>query len=496
MLLGSGQRAVAQDQTFQLSGVRFNESVYLSDDALQGAIGPYMNRPIVFENVERMMADVEALYAARGIVTASVVLQPQEVNDGGVLQLTLIEARTEAVVLDAATGYQQNLLGNVFPTTAGTFPDYAAMTRQLRFFQIAYGVLPSISFAPGQSPASTIQTVSLEAPQQSGWSVQLDNHANDGQDRNQLTIARSYRNFSGRLDQLSASARLTAGGFGLDGQYRIPVGPAGGTASLSAAYSQNEVVAGAFASSGLETQSVELAANYAQPFWVDEDSFYQFQIGLNASNTKSTISGVALQDNTLLDVDGRVIFVRSLENAAFSAEAGLRIGYATSASESETDGGFALAFGKAAYDRKLGERFRLGLTARAQLAPDANLPSGQRFSVGGLESLVGYPDDVRAGDSGLSGRAELVCTFPCFGEGFATYRPEIYGFADFGYVDVFRGDDASISEEPWLFSVGIGGSFVVRDAVVTTAVGVPLMETTGFDDVGEPRVYAAVTYAF
>ena len=483
-------------QSFELSDVAFNNSVYLDDTALAGVVAPYMNRPLVFEDVAQMMAGVEALYAAEGVVTASVVLQPQEVRDGGVLRLTLIEAQTEAIEYEARTGFQNDLLANVFDAPVNAFPDYDAITEQIRFFQIAYGVVPTVGFAAGQAPASTVQSVGIDAQPQANWRIQLDNYANDSEDRTQLTLSREYFDFSGRLDSLSVSAALTAGGVTISGNYALPVGPYGGKVTTSGSIAQSEVVAGAFAASQLETRSLEFGAAYAQPFWVSSDTLYQFQLGLNASNTNSTIAGIDLQDNTLVDLEARLIFARSYARSALSADAGLRFGTATSAEESETDGEFAMAFANAAYERAVTENYAFKVTGRAQLAPDQNLPSGQRFSAGGLASLVGYPDDVRTGDSGLTGRVQLTCVSPCLGDRFATYWPEIYVFADAGVIETFRGDDASVDEEPVLYSVGVGGSMQVRGAIISAALGVPLAETTGFEDTGTPRFYAGVSYEF
>lgn len=487
---------VAFAQSFQLSGVRFNDSAYLDDAALQGAVAPYLNRPIVFDDVSRMIGAVEQLYRSEGVVTASVVLQPQEVNDGGVLRLTLIEAVTENVAYDARTSYQEDLLANVFPPVLQAFPDYDEITNQIRFFQIAYGVLPAVSFAPGQAPATAVQTIGLEVAPRADWRLDYDNAASEGEDRNRLTLTRSYFDFSGRLDSLSASASITAGGFKISGDYRLPVGPYGGKVGGTATYSQSEIVAGPFAATQLETQAAEVAAFYAQPFWITDDRLFQFQIGINASNTQSTISGVSLQDTTLADIDGRVTMAQSYEKAALSVEAGLRIGNASSQEASASDGGFVLGFANGAYDRVLTDRFAFRVVARAQLAPDQNLPSGQRFSGGGVGSLVGYPDDVRTGDSGITGRLQLTCSAPCFSGSTDIYRPEIYAFADAGYIQTFRGDDASVDEEDPLYSIGMGGSFEIGQAAFTASVGLPLAETTGFDDINSPRFYVAMSYNF
>lgn len=493
-MVGCGQSVRAQ--TFTLSGVTFNDSVYLEDDALQDAVAPYMNTPIAFENVTAMIDDVTTLYREQGIVTAAVVLEPQDVVEGGVLRLTLVEAVLEDVSYQTETPFQEQLLGSVFDESTGDFPDYDSLAAKIRYFQIAYGAVPSIGFEPGEQPRTTRQMVALDVPSISNWATSIDNYGNDSEGRTRLGVNWNKNNLTGRLDNAAASASITAGGFSVNGRYSIPVASFGGVMAFSGSVAQKEVVEGPFAAAQSGSSSKELGLQYKQPFWVQSDRFYQFQIDLTGNNAVSTIADEVLQDTTLLYMDARVVMARSYPLASLSADVGVRFGEATSTQTATTDGSFQQLFANLAYNRTLTPRFSGLVSTQFQYAPDQNLPSALRISTGGLGSLVGYPEDVRSGDSGLLTSLQLTCNAPCLGGVDAPIQNALFAFADVGLIQTFRGPEVALDENETLYSAGIGGTFQYGKAIGNIKIGWPLEETTGFTDVNSPRFYAGLTYNF
>ncbi|MEL7177604.1 MAG: hypothetical protein AAGK28_13880, partial [Pseudomonadota bacterium] len=54
---------LAAAQTFEIKGVAFSDSVYLSDEELQAIEDRYVGRPLVFADLEKMLGDVQTLYS-------------------------------------------------------------------------------------------------------------------------------------------------------------------------------------------------------------------------------------------------------------------------------------------------------------------------------------------------------------------------------------------------------------------------------------------------
>lgn len=86
-------------QSFEISSVRFNKSAYLQQEILQVIAKGIVNRPIVFADLQEMIAEVQELYSESGILTARAILPPQEITDG-VLRVELVEATVSEVQIE------------------------------------------------------------------------------------------------------------------------------------------------------------------------------------------------------------------------------------------------------------------------------------------------------------------------------------------------------------------------------------------------------------
>ena len=91
-----GLPQVVQAQTFEISGVDFSDSVYLDEAELQAVAAPYVARPVEFDDLQKLLGEVQGLYSRAGIVTAQAIIPPQELVNG-VLKIELVEASVETV---------------------------------------------------------------------------------------------------------------------------------------------------------------------------------------------------------------------------------------------------------------------------------------------------------------------------------------------------------------------------------------------------------------
>ncbi len=78
--------------SFRLKDVRFNESKFLSAAELDAIKRKYVGRTVDFAQLQLLLADVNKLYEAKGVVTGVATLPPQNV-DTGVVTIKLTEGR-------------------------------------------------------------------------------------------------------------------------------------------------------------------------------------------------------------------------------------------------------------------------------------------------------------------------------------------------------------------------------------------------------------------
>ncbi len=483
-----------QAQTFQLSGVKFSSSDYLSDAELQGAVAPYLNRDIEFPDVEKMVAAVQGLYLSKGIVTAQAIIEPQQVADG-ILKLTLVEAELAQVKVDGAKDTKPEFVMRRLSAQQGAKPDFDRLARDLRLFEVAYDIRPKLSFSPGDLPGTATAVISIEEPKKFSWVASLDNFASEALGETQLSLAATVRSLTGHRDVLSVKATATQGSEGLSFYYNRPVGLQGGSVSVSGSYTQSEIVRGEFSIINIATEDLKFSTGYSQPIWIERDRFWTVSADLNYEKSDSVVAGTALQSNDLIELDVGLAFQQKRLGQAWSVSGGLKFGNVDSNGASASDGRYELLYGSASYARRMGDNFVLDANLDVQFADGQNLSVRRRFTGGGVTSLRGFEKDVRSGDSGAIVRLQLTCPSPCMGEEKPKVAISPFAFVDFGIIKPFKAAAAAVDTQDHLASVGIGARVNVKNVNLLGFVGAPVIKPAGLTKTS-PRAYFGADYAF
>lgn len=153
-------------QSFEISGVQFTESAYLQEEKLQEIAQGVVNRPIIFADLQEMVAEVQELYSVSGILTARAILPPQEITDG-VLRVELVEATISEIRIAGFERTKPEFVTRSISLEAGGMPDFEALERDLRVYEISHDLVPLLSFAPGDTPGTTVAIISAEEPARS-----------------------------------------------------------------------------------------------------------------------------------------------------------------------------------------------------------------------------------------------------------------------------------------------------------------------------------------
>lgn len=468
----------AMAQKFQLSGVSFSKSDYLAENDLQRAVAKYLNRDIEFTDVQKMIADVQALYLARGVVTARAIIEPQQVADG-ILRITLVEASLDEVKLVGLKDTRPDFVTARLSPRPGVKPDFEALARDLRLFEIAYDIRPKLSFSPGSTPGTATAVVTVDEPKKWAWVASYDNSAVQALGTHQLSFSGTVRSLTGQRDTLSAKFALTQGSQALSLFYTRPVGMKGGLVSTSATYTQSKIVRGAFSIVDVASKDLKFSAGYSQPLWIEPDRYWTASGDLNFERSNSQVSGAALQTTTLAEVDLSLSYQRQALGRAWSVTGGLKFGSVRSGNVSASDGPYYLAYGNASFARQLGKRMVLDASLDMQFAEGQNLSVKRRFSGGGSAALRGYPKDARTGDSGAIVKLQVNCPAPCWKETPTLSRLAPFAFLDIGYIKPFKAAAAAVDNKHMLASSGVGVRMQFKKAALLGFVGVPFLATGG-----------------
>lgn len=484
----------ARAQSFTLSGVAFDQSVYLDPAVLAGIAERYTGRPVTFADLQALVAEVQDLYVQAGIVTARALLPPQEIRDG-VLRVQLVEAVVEEVRIEGLERTSPEFLRGTITLTEGAPPDFDRLERDLRIYDIMHDITPGLSFAPGTGAGTTIATISGEETRPVTWTASIDNFGREETGIWRGSVFMRWASVSGVRDSLSLQLQGSQGAQSLSAGYSRPVGTNGARITATGSIARSNIVAGPFTPVNVVGSSASASIAWRQPLRVRANSHWLVDASLAYEQNSSTTTGVAFFDMTIVDATLATTYAWRGANSLWSLSAGLRGGNADSGGASATEGSFALAFGSVSHARNLG-RLVLEADAQVQLAPGQNLPVARLLSAGGAAALRGYPGNVRAGDSGALLRVQLSAREGFrLGEGGASIRP--FGFVDGGVVVPFRPGGGILADQDYLASIGGGMRVSFREQFSGLAMlAVPLINTTGFTGSGNATFYLGLDYRF
>lgn len=483
-------------QSFSISGVRFDDSVYLDDTTLQEIAARYTDRAITFADLEAMVEEVNRAYALAGVVTSLAVLPPQDIVDG-ILHVRLVEARVEAVDSSALSSTRHSFIVDNIRLPEQEPVDFERLEHDLRVFEIAHDFRPVLTFGPGEGEGMTRALVSGEEPERFVQVFSVDNFGSPQTGELRGAYFGRWNSVSGRRDllslQLQGSEGAWSGGLG----YSVPVFGQGGRIVASATHARSQVISDPFLPVDIRSNSSSASLGYTRPFWVGPDRHWMVSADLQVERSESEISGLPLLRTDLTDVAVGVAFQRQFSRSAFGASLGIRAGNAETDQTSETEGSYWLAFGNVSYAQLVSDWGLFTSSMSYQYAHGQNLPVARLINAGGATSVRGYPNAVRSGDSGLIMQNQLSSAngFDLGSDFPVNLSPFV--FLDAAIIVPYRVDGSINSEQDFLVSAGLGLRAEFGERVTASMFyGWPLRNTLGFDDKGKGTLYVGLDVNF
>lgn len=405
--VGAASASDAVDVRFILNRVDFDDSAFLSPDALQAVARPYLDREVGFADLQALVAAVNKLYAARGIATARAVLPPQQI-ERGVVRIRLVEGRVGETRVEGGSDAGRGIVGRQVRFEPGRVADVRAIEEALLRFNRTNDAQLRASVAPGRAFGQTDIVLALVEPARVQLDVFADNNGFESTGREQVGASlRTYRLLGG-ADRLVATGLVSEGIRSVSGSYSAALGDL--RLGASYAYGRTRIVEGQFAALGIAGRSNTAAVNAAL---------------LVASTLRFSLIASASGQYTLsrTDVDATAIS----DSRLHAGDLGITLGYAA--------GPVSLALTQAVSFNDIDERVqavrqkptlfrgsafagagfgsggRLRLRADWQLTSARDLPGILQYQIGGVRSSRAFAPATSAGDRGYAAAAEFGWRF-------------------------------------------------------------------------------------
>lgn len=370
---------------------------------------------------ERIGDRLNLLYINKGYITSQFAFETPPVQNG-VVRLIAIEGYVSTIEVE---GRQRlNLAYICDRIQLGISPPLKKerLEEQLRLLKtdpLFRNIEASLRAGKSQGERTlgeSILNVRIAESKALNVSLGADNFSPPSVGSERLGGSISYRNPTGIGDGISTTYynSTTGGSRSLDINYRAPINPINGTIQLRFAPSFSKITDPEFKDLGIQARNRQFDITYRQPLvrsvsqefalalgfsaqdgqtFLFNDTPFPFGIGPDEQGNSRTRALQFAQDYIKRDLTG-AWGLRS----QFSF--GLGIWGATKNSDPTPDGQFFSWLGQVQRVQKINDGHLLIIQADAQLSPSSLLPS-QQFVIGGGQSVRGYRQNARSGDSGF-----------------------------------------------------------------------------------------------
>ncbi|MCD6060077.1 MAG: hxuB [Moraxellaceae bacterium] len=465
------QAEPASGPRFLLRSVRFSKSEHLSEAQLRDVVQPWLGREISFDDLQKLVGDINALYRRQGIFTATAVLPKQKIENGEVL-VRLIEGRLGKLVVTDTTWTDTTYVRSWMQQRDGAvLIDARQLESDILAFNRVNDQRLMAELRAGETFGLTDIVVRVEEPERRSLQLFVDNYNYESSGRNELGALYRHNQLWTTGDRVVAYAMLSEGMQVLGGSYNLPLGRSLWRVGSSVSLSATEVVEGDFAVLDVTGESFRINFDASRLVFSRPKYWGSFVATTGYTLSQTEIAGVGLSEYGNLNLDAGLQFNFLGSRWQFSAR------QVASQVRSQNE----------LLDRKndvlvwrgdLSSLYRFGNSGFSllgqgdwQFTRDRALGGAVGYTVGGPASVRGYLPGAVSGDNGYSANLELH-----YNDTLADVPLDVFAFADHGYV-------RSLNPEQRLSAAGLGlRSNFWRGLSLETTAGRSFEEVVPYQD--------------
>ncbi len=458
----------------------------------------YEGQTITLSDLFNLRSQITQLYIDNGYITSGAFIPNGQFVDDSAVTVQVIEGSVEAMQINGLSRLRE---GYVAARIDDSTPlNQEDLRESLQLLQLDPNVQTvNAELTAGSRPGQSLLILDLDEPNPFNVLTSADNLRSPSIGSVGANISTSYRNLLGIGDFASASYGLTEGLNLYDVGLSFPVNAADGTLSFGYSNSGSRIVEDAFEDVGIRSETDTLSVGFRQPVvrtpseefalgldfdWRRSQSFIlddvPFSFSVGPEDGLSRVSALRFSQDWTKRGANRVLAARSQFNV------GLDIFDATS-NNSGPDGQFFSWIGQFQWVEQVSPSVLSLFKLNAQLTPDSLLPL-ERFSLGGVGTVRGYPQNQLVADNAVNASAEARIPL--------TRNPNLLQVTPFLEAGIGWNNFSANPESNFLVGTGVGLRWqATPNLFLRTDYGIPLVSTndrgTSLQDNG---LYFSVTY--
>jgi hemolysin activation/secretion protein len=388
--------------SFVLNSVRFTKSELLTADELKAIVLPYLDKETRLSDLNRMVAEINATYQAKGIYTATALLPKQDVT-GGVVIIRLVEGKLGEVLIEGHSYLPEPYVRGWVPLPEDkTLVDMKVLESDILEFNRVNDARLQAELRAGKDFGLTDIVMVVDEPLQNNVQLFVDNYGYESSGENEVgAIYRRQGVFTGS-DRGLLYTLVSEGNQAFTSIYSAPIKASGWRLGGSLSVNQSEVTAGDFQDLAVEGDSTSLTLD-ASWLAISSRNFWLNALGSAMySTSKTSVLGETISDYDINKINTGAQF--TWLGSGWQLSGRQLVGWVSTQNQaaSGTDQSFAILSGDAsAYYRPHQSAWYGLMQMDYQYTNEEAIPGAVAYSVGGPTSIRGYAPGLISGDYGI-----------------------------------------------------------------------------------------------
>jgi hemolysin activation/secretion protein len=426
-----------------VKGFVFTGNKVFSAEELHTVTAPYENREISFDELESLRQALTLYYVNKGYINSGVIIPDQQVTDG-TITLKVIEGSLTKISIEGSKHFRPGYFSDRIAHAAGPPVNVLRLQEILQILNQDSRIKRlNAELRPGlvQGESTLNVKVAENSPYKAALSFNNSVPPSIGDYRGEIWL--SHRNLFGIGDSLEGSYGKAEGLDEYRVSYSVPINSYDTTVNIHFRKGDTSVIQEEFRGLDIKSKTDTLGLSVSHPFFrnpyrelwlslageVRKSEMYLlgqgFSFSEGADEGKTRVSVLRFSQEWIDRGQKQVIAARS------SFSMGI---YTLNATHSDTqgpDGKFLSWLGQAKWVRRLTEQgLQLVFRTDMQFTKDPLLAL-EKFSVGGINSVRGYPENQLVRDNGVAGSLEL--RMPLYSSTTGRHTVHLVPFTDIGW---------------------------------------------------------------
>ncbi|MDA7086625.1 ShlB/FhaC/HecB family hemolysin secretion/activation protein [Pseudomonas sp. SA3-5] len=388
--------------SFVLNSVRFTKPELLTAKELKAIVLPYLGKETRLSDLNRIVAEINAAYQAKGIYTATALLPKQEVTDGVVI-IRLVEGKLGEMLIEGNSYLPEPYVRGWVPFPKDkTLVDMKALESDILEFNRVNDARLQAELRAGKDFGLTDIVMVVDEPLQNNVQLFVDNYGYESSGENEVgAIYRRQGVFTGS-DRGLLYALASEGNQAFTSIYSAPVKASGWRLGGSLSVNRSEVTSGDFQDLAVEGDSTSMTLD-ASWLAISTRTFWLNALGSAMySTSKTSVLGEDISDYDINKLNTGAQF--TWLGSGWQLSGRQLVGWVSTHNQaaSGTDQSFAMLSGDASGYYRPGQSAWYGLMQMDyQYTNEEAIPGAVAYSIGGPTSIRGYAPGLISGDYGI-----------------------------------------------------------------------------------------------